>query len=191
MKESFLSNLVCSFISRRSYDDFKNENAKYIVAIGTCILFVLFVLTKILYFGIIASVLSIVTGFSILFIVYVAAFIVTLDIEVEKEEGPKTSVYKLTVVWAIVLLILGGYAVYATREYTKEYSFKSTTYLVDERRQIFHIDHSNGCEERPSKRLLVKKKGYEIDDSYNFCDWCKQWLEDAEMDYELNRYKRP
>ena len=34
MKESFLSNLVCSFISRRSYDDFKNENAKYIVYAG-------------------------------------------------------------------------------------------------------------------------------------------------------------
>jgi hypothetical protein len=33
-------------------------------------------------------------------------------------------------------------------------------------------------------------KGYQIDKSYTLCEWCEEWAEDAEADYESNRFFR-
>ena len=37
---------------------------------------------------------------------------------------------------------------------------------------------------------LEKIQGYQIDKSYTLCEWCEEWAEDAESEYESNRYFR-
>ena len=81
VKKSFISNLI----GRNTYDTIK-EYAKKILAIGTCVLAVLFGLSFICHYSFVSSLLSLVTGTSLLFILYIAALIISLDHEVEVEE---------------------------------------------------------------------------------------------------------
>ena len=117
IKQSFFSNLLrCLFGD--IYDDLLKPYARIIVAIGTCILCILIGLSTICHFTFISILINLVTGTSILFIIYIVALISVLDIKVEIEteeqnyyvsksiKKPKNRKYKLTIVWAVVLIIL-------------------------------------------------------------------------------------
>lgn len=196
VRQSFISNLI----GRDTYDEFK-EKAKIVIAIGTCILAVLLLLTNFFHWGFLSTLLNLVTGTSLLFIAYVAALILVLDIEVDIEEPeryywsepvkqPKPIQYKLTIVWGIILIVLGIGAIYFSNDYRKQYSFECDIYLVDHQEKIYHLDWDIDCEVAAESSHLVKMKGYEIDKSYKLCDWCECWAEDAEAEYEASRYFR-
>lgn len=194
VKRSFLSNLI----GRNTYDELKGY-ARKIIAIGTCVLVVLFGLSLICHYSFVSSTLSMVTGTSLLFIVYIAALIVLLDYEVdveeyslfeEKNEGcsrnyierkeiEKTREYKRTIVWGIVLILLGVLAVYFSNRYRKHYAFECETYLVDHQAGIYHFDLDNGCELIEAGNW-ERLHGYQINKSYKLCNWCENWAEDAE-----------
>lgn len=195
-KQSFISNLL----GKDKYDGLKSK-AKIIVAIGTCILAILFLFTYFFHWGLLSTLLNLVTGTSLLFVVYIAALIVVLDIEVdvekpesyyylEPEKLPKPTSYKLTIVWGVILIILGIGAIYFSNDYRKQYSFECDTYLVDHQTKIYHLDWDIDCEVAAEANHLEKMKGYEIDKSYTLCDWCESWAEDAEAEYEASRYFR-
>lgn len=80
-KQSFLSNLV----GKANYHGIKEEYALIIFFIGTGLLAILTPLTFFCYWGILSSFFNLITGTSLLFIVYVAALIVLLDKEVNVE----------------------------------------------------------------------------------------------------------
>ena len=71
-------------------------------------------LTFFCYWGILSSVFNLITGTSLLFIVYVAALIVLLDKEVKvethsdstiaKQKAKQPFAYKLTIVWGLLLV---------------------------------------------------------------------------------------
>lgn len=196
VKQSFISNLI----GQDNYDGFK-EIAKIIIAIGTCVLAILFLLTYFFHWGFLSSLLNLVTGTSLLFIAYVTSLILVLDIEVDVEEPercywsepeklPKPITYKLTIVWGVILIILGIGAIYFSNDYRKQYSFECDTYLVDHQAKIYHLDWGIDCEVAAEAINLEKMKGYEIDNSYTLCDWCECWAEDAEAEYEATRYFR-
>ena len=196
VKQSFISNII----GRDTYDEFKGY-AKAFIAIGTCILAVTFLLSLFFHWGFISNLLSIFTGTSLLFIAYIAALVLVLDIEVdvdepeksywsEPERKPVPTAYKFTIVWGVVLIALGVSAIYYSNLYRKNYAFECSTFLVDQNAGIYHLDCYNKCEDAAQAFELEKMKGFQIDDSYTFCEWCKEWAEDAEADFEYHRYFR-
>lgn len=196
IKQSFLANIV----GRNSYDAFKRY-AKTIIAIGTCILSILLLLSYFFHCGFISHLLSLVTGRSILFVIYMVALVITLDIEVDVDEPEsyywskqnqpaKPIAYKLTIVWGIVLILLGIGSIYFSNEYRKHYAFECDTFLVDHQARIYHLDLNIDCEVAAEANGLERMKGYQIDKSYTLCDWCKDWCYDAEVEYDSSRYFR-
>lgn len=189
---SFLSNLI----GENTYYEMK-KLARVIVPIGTCIIAILFGLTFVCHYSFISNMFSLVTGTSLLFIGYIAILIITLDFQVDMEvpvtysrqkpkDIQKPEGYYLTAVWGIVLIILGIMAIYFSNKYKKEYAFECSTFLVDHQARIYHLDWDNDCEFAAESNHLEKMKGYQIDKSYTFCEWCKEWAEDAEMEYDLD-----
>lgn len=195
VKQSFISYII----GRNTYDEFK-RNAKIIIAIGTCILAIVILLSFFFHWGVISSLLNLVTGTSLLFIVYIAALIILLDIEVDIEEPEsylskaekrkKTTAYKFTIAWGIVLIILGVCAIYFSNKYRKHYAFECETFLVDHQRGIYHFDSDNDCEVADESESLDKMKGYQISSSYSLCEWCEEWAEDGEDYYGILRYEK-
>ena len=188
VKQSFISNII----GRKTYDEFR-DLAKIIIAIGTCVLTILLLLSVFFHWSLISSLLNLVTGTSLLFIAYIAAFILVLDIEVdvdEPEKKTKPTAYKLTIVWGVLLIALGICAIYFSNKYRKHYAFECETFLVDHQAGIYHLNCDNDCEVASEASNLEKKQGYQIDKSYNLCEWCEEWAEDAEDEYESSRYYR-
>ena len=81
IKQSYLSNLI----GENSYEEYSNLAMK-IVVIGGLILIVLFTLSHFFHSGIINYLLMFTTGTSLLFIAYVAACILMMDIRVQVEK---------------------------------------------------------------------------------------------------------
>ena len=188
VKQSFLSNII----GRNTYDEFKGY-AKVIIAIGTCVLAIVLLLSIFFHWSFISSLLSLITGTSLLFIIYIAALVLALDIEVDVDEPEKKSkpaAYKLTIAWGVVLVALGISAIYFSNKYRKYYAFECNTFLVDHQTEIYHLDWDNDCEVAAKSGNLETMQGYEIDKSYTLCEWCEEWAEDAEDEYESNRYYR-
>ena len=195
--------------------------AKIIVAIGTCIIGILYSLSHFFYWEFLSKLLSLFTGTSIIFICYIIALILVLTIDVTMKEPKQESkeeskeddsdgieydywsnkkkqskpsfnnlADRLAEIWMFVLIVLGIVAVYYSNLYRKNYAFECSTFLVDQNAGIYHLDCHNKCEDAAQAFELEKMKGFQIDDSYTFCEWCKEWAEDAEADFEYHRYFR-
>lgn len=203
IKQSFLSNLLRSLFDEDMGTDIYNwfkGYARIIVAIGTCILCILIGLSTICHFSFLSDLVVGVTGTSILFLVYVVAFIILLDVEVEveKEEPdyyvskpikkPKTMKYKLTILWGVFLLAFGVCAICFTNKYRKLYAFECSTFLVDHNAKEYHLYWDNDCKVKAKAHNLEKMKGYQINKSYTLCEWCKEWEEEAVATYNSERY---
>jgi len=196
VKQSFLSNQI----GENNYEGYSCLAVK-IVGIGGLILIALFVLSHYFHSGIINYLLKLTTGTSLLFIAYVASCILLLDIRVEvekqeqewwkeKKEVPKPLKYKLTVVWSIVLLVLGIAVIYFSNKYRNRYDFECTTFLVDHKAHVYHLDWNDDCEDAANADELEKMYGYEMDDSYSFCEGCKEYEEDIESEAAVAHVRR-
>lgn len=197
VKKSFISKLL----GRDFYDGLKSF-AKPIIIIGTGILAVLFLLSFFVHWKFISSLLSLVTGTSLLFIIYIAALILSLDKEVDVEEPEryyrvesdltlKTRAYKLTIVWGVVLLLLGVTAIFFSNRYRKQYAFDCSTILVDHKTGIYHLKWIDDCEVAAASEDLEEMKGYEIKGmGYMICEWCEEYAEEVEDAYNSGRYYR-
>ena len=186
-KKSYLSN----FLGRSTYDYFCSH-ALLIAVIGTSILVVLYALSYFFHSGIISYLLNLTNGTSLLFIGYIIALIVLFDIEVNVEEPekdywgdikkdiPKPFRYKLTIVWTFFLLTLGIIAIYYSNKYRKHYAFECETYLVDSKTGIYHLDWDIDCGLAEDTEGLEPMKGYQIDNTFRFCEGCEELLDEAE-----------
>ena len=193
---SFLKKII----GRQTYNGIK-ETANRIIPIATCILILLWGLSFFVHWSFISSILSLITGFSLIFIAYIIGLIVWLDkgvdVALKKEyrgyafpkKEPKG--FKKTKVRGILLVILGIVAIYFSNVYRQQYAFECDTFLVDHQKRIYHLDWDIYCEEAEQAFRLEKLKGHQIDDSYKFCYWCAEWAEDAKAEYNANRsYRR-
>ncbi len=197
VKKSFISNLI----GKDLYYGLKNYS-KPIILIGTGILLVLFLLSFFVHWRFVSKLLGLVTGTSLLFLVYIAALIVFMDKEVDVEEPisyyrhdseqmPKTRSFKLTIVWGVVLILLGISAIFFSNRYRKQYAFDCSTILVDQSAGIYHLEWINDCEVAAESDCLEEMKGYEIKGKgYRFCDWCKEYAEEVEEAYYSDRFYR-
>lgn len=183
-KQSFISNLI----GRQSYDDCK-EFAKPTVIIGTIILALLYLLSYNYHSDLINLLLSLTNGFSLFFIGYIVVLVVLLDFEVEVDEpeqtfwGEKKEIvkplkYKLTIVWSVLLLLLGIIAIYFSHKYKSHYSFECDTFWVDKKAGIYHYDWNDDCSIAEASENLEKMKGYQIKKGYKLCEECKECEEE-------------
>lgn len=182
-KISFISDTI-----GKDFYDFLRGYAMNIVIIGTCIWGILFGLSYFFHSGIISYFVNLANGFSLLFIGYVLALILLLDIEVSVEDNDdktKTIKYKLTIVWFVLLILLGIIAIYYSNRYRNHYAFECETYLVDEKAGIYHLDWDIECSAAEEAESLEPMKGYQIDKSFRFCDACEELLDDAEAETGL------
>lgn len=203
VKQSFLSNII----GRDTYNYIKSH-AKAIIAPGSCILAIILSLSLCFHWGGISYLLNLVTGTSLLCIVYIAALVVILDIEVDVDEPekeycielgnsycsktekkPKPITYKFTIVWGSILIVLGICAIYFSNKYRKYYAFECETFLVDHQLGIYHLDCSD-CEAVDENENLEEMQGYQIDDSYTLCQSCEEWVEAIEEESGSSRYYR-
>ena len=132
--------------------------AKIIVAIGTCIIGILLLLSHFFYWEFLSKLLSLFTGTSIIFICYIIALILILTIDITLKEPKQESkeddsdgieydywsnkkkqskpsfnnlADRLAEIWMFVLIVLGIVAVYYSTLYRKNYAFECSTFLVD------------------------------------------------------------
>ena len=190
-KQSFISNLL----GHNTYAEFKGV-ALLVSLIGSGILIVLYILSYFFHAGIISYFVKLTNGTSLLFIGYILATILLLDVEVDVEEpeksyweeekkAPKPFKYKLTIIWAVLLFVLGILSIYYSNRYRNRYAFECETYLVDEEAGVYHLNWNNDCKTADEAESLEVKKGYQIDKSFKFCDECKEWLDDVESEAGL------
>ena len=176
--------------------------SKYVLIseVGSCLLAICIGLSYFFHSGIINWFLQLLTGTSLLFIAYIAAWILILDVQVsvdeperyvwkESEKVQRPFKYKLTIIWGIILIILGISAIYISNKYRKHYAFECGTYLVDTQQHIYHVDWNDDCDVANEAEELEERYGYEIDDSYRLCESCKDFLDEMES-YESERYIR-
>ena len=194
-RQSFLSNLF----GHDTYANLKGV-ALYVCMVGAFILVALYILSYYFHSSVVSYLLNLTNGTSLLFIGYIFALIILLDIEVDVDEkeknywekekkDPKPFKYKLTIVWGVVLLALGIVAIYYSNKYRNHYAFECDTFLVDTQRHIYHVDWNDDCDVANEAEELEKRYGYEIDDSYTLCESCKDFLDEMES-YESERYIR-
>lgn len=195
VKQSFISNVI----GKNTYEQFK-EYAKIIVIVGSFLLAIFIWLGLFYHSGIINWFLQLLTGTSLLFFAYIAAWILILDVQVSVDEPEKFAwkknekvqhsfKYKLTIIWGIILIIIGISAIYVSNKYRKHYAFECDTFLVDTQRHIYHVDWNDDCDVANEAEELEERYGYEIDDSYKLCESCKDFLDEMES-YETERYIR-
>lgn len=199
---SFLKDII----GRNTYNGTK-EIAHHIIPVATCVLVVLWGLSKFFHWGLLSFLLNLTTGTSLVFIAYILGLIVLLDkgIDVELLESvtapryqnryyfPKEEPqgYRRTIILGVILVALGIAAIYFSNRYRKHYAFECETFLVDKTNLLYHINTNNGCEYK--SRNVEEVKGYQLEEDfseYRFCEWCQEWAEDASDTYESDKYFR-
>lgn len=195
VRQSFISNIIGS----STYEDFYGYS-KIIVAIGTSLLAIFIGLSCFFHSGIINWFLQLLTGTSLLFIAYVAALIIILDIRVNVNEPERYAweepkkpqrpwTYKLTIVWGVFIVLSGIAAIYTSNKYRKHYAFDCDIFLVDHQQGIYHVEWNEDCDVANEAEELEEMYGYEISKDYSFCESCKDFLIEMES-YESERYIR-
>lgn len=191
-KQSFLSNLL----GDETYENWIGY-ARIVIAVGTIILMALFGLSHFFYSSIVSYLLRLVTGMSLLFIAYVAMWVLLLDIKVNVDEPEemrwevnkevvKPIPYKLSAMWTIVLIIFGIFAIYYSNKYRKNYAFECETFFVDKQARVYHLNWTE-CDAIENVENLEEAQGYQIGSDFSLCDECKEIAEDAEAEYESDR----
>lgn len=175
-RESFFIRITGDFY------DFVFGFAIPIVLVGTPIFLVFFGLTFLCHWDIVCSLFSLVSGFSLLFIAYIISLILVIDrLLLYRVCKKRASHYSLTVIWGIVLIVLGITLCFVTNNYNKQYKFDCADWYVDETKGIYHW--SKKCDNMSSDTYVIK--GYEIrGKGLELCDYCKDELDDYESSYE-------
>lgn len=188
-KRSFLS-----YIIGGSYYELK-PLAICILKIGTPAFIVLFIITNSFYWGFLGAFFHNFIS-DLLCIAYMVSMIIGLDIEVEVEEKvwpvSKSKLiddeyrinrrYVFTIMWSVVLAILGVLFYCWFTRYGQHYYFDSGTYYVDHQAKIYHLSFDEmTCPIEYETNNLDLMRGYQIDKSYTLCPWCESKLELTEQ----------
>ena len=177
-------------IGQETYNNFKGV-ANRCIPIASIIIIAVIALTQFFYWEWLSWILNLITGTSLIFIVYIVGLVVFLDkgIKIEQVNDPyrydgyihpvkQPKGYTATKIWGISLIFLAITAIYVTNEYRKHYAFNCETFLVDEDNGVYHLkeNYDEYCGQH-----VTKMKGYQIEEhGYTLCKICDEWASDAE-----------
>lgn len=196
MEERYRYSYIKKILGEDTYEDYRGY-AKTYIPVATIILALLLVLSQFVHWGIVSWLLNLTLGTSLVFIAYVLGAILLLnfevDVEMEEDRNGKLSLpkiipfnFKITIVWAYTLLILGIAAIYFSNKYRKNYAFECKTFLVDEE-GVYHLKNNDD----ENIEYTTKMKGYELENhNYTFCTSCREWAEEMESEDAAARYDR-
>lgn len=175
-RESFIINNMGDFLR-----DVLPGIAFPVAIVGTVIFLVLFGLTFVCHWEIVNYLFSLVSGFTLLTIVYVLSAILVLDLTILYKICRRQPPYKVTIIWGILLLVAGGAFMILTNRYKKQYRFECAEWYVEESSRLYHC--TTECED--IEDVVYTVKGYELGKKgYELCEWCKEHMEDMELNYE-------
>lgn len=142
-------------------------------------------------------------GWTLLSIPFIGVLIVIFDKEINLpitqrwEPSPKKSVsYKLSMIWGIFLMVAGLVTLYFSNQYKKYYAFQCQTFYLEQPSGVYHLrkrcEYIGFSQEGQVENVSISKvKGIDLlDEDHTLCVACSEWAEDAEMDFEVNRYFR-
>ena len=176
-----------SFITNTLGNDYIKSLTKIAVPValcGTIIFFVLFGLTFVCHWQVVYNLFSLVSGFTMITIVYVLSVIWILDSFLLHKVCNKQPLYKATMVWGVCLITLGLAFMILTGRYKKQCQFDCTEWYVEESTQRYHWIKK--CEE--IKGDVYVTKGYKIKDKdLTLCVGCRQYMEELDSYYEPKR----
>lgn len=171
----------------------------YVVVLAIVVLLSLFFQWSIVKFFI-----DCMMGWTFLSIPFIGVLIVVFDKEiklpkVEKwaPKPPKPASFKFSMIWGCFLIVIGLVTLHFSNQYKRNYAFQCQTFYLEQPTGIYHL--RDNCEyiglneeEEPIEGISVSEvKGIDLlDKDYTPCDACREWAEDAEMNYEMNRYYR-
>ena len=143
-------------------------------------------------------------GWTLLSIPFIGVLIVVLDKEINLPQDErwdsstaKSVTYKLSMVWGIFLIVTGLVTLYLSNQYKNYYAFQCQTFYIEQSTGVYHL--RDRCEymgltedEDLIEGVSISKvKGVDLlDKDHSLCDACREWAEDAEMDFDANRYYR-
>ncbi len=199
---SMKSKIKTSFLAEVTGDFYEmiEDYARPIAIYGGIVIAVAVLLSLLGHHVFFADFLSVVTGLSIPFVIYVFAVIVALDEQVDVDaefdgfdhyHGKKiipNRAYKRTKIRFFCMVLLGALAIYGTNVYRNRYAFECQKVMADTSQHIYHIvddcpEMKNNAEDgEDAEHNLFERYGHELDDSYTLCPICKEWTEEAEAD---------
>lgn len=143
-------------------------------------------------------------GWTLLSIPFIGVLIVVFDKgiylpqdERSKPTSKKSVSYRFSMIWGIFLIVVGLVTLYFSNQYKKFYAFQCQTFYLEHPTGVYHL--RDRCEyigldenEKPIEGISISKvKGIDLlDEDHALCVACGEWAEDAEMDFETNRYYR-
>lgn len=168
-----------------TYEGFRYFNNNLFL-IYVAVLFVTYVLSFFVYWSIVSKILQLLTGTSLLSVLFLCCLILKLDIPfTQKEEYTEVDVcynkkhYRLTKVWAVFLCLFGILSIYFSERYSDNYDFKSSIVFVDEQSNTYHLFEN--CEDISDISVLKEMKGHEaLELGYELCPECEYLLEEYE-----------
>lgn len=192
-KTSFLES-----IAPEPYDFLRN--LKTIALIYAVILVIFFVLSLHFYNAFIKYFINIMMGWTIMSVIFTVVLIVILDknVSIKKDDECKTPLrYRLSMVWGITLCLIGITYLFISNSYKHDYAFYCQVFYLEDTSNVFHIRKDckyigENTDGDPLNNVHVSEiKGYELrGDEYSLCVACKEWIEDAEIEYGSSKFCR-
>lgn len=194
-----------SFLLEKAPEQYKVlSGLKPFALIYAGVLAIAILLSLFVQWGIVEFFINLLMGWTLLSVPFMAVIIVAFDKEIklpqEEESFPnpkKTLSYKFSMVWGCFLIVAGIVTLYFSNEYKKYYAFQCQTFFLEQPTGVYHIredckyigiDEDDNYIENIS---VTKVKGVDVvGDGFSFCDACREWAEEAEMEFEANRYYR-
>lgn len=187
--------------------------AKLYLGIYLIVFLILLIISRFFYWEFLSTIFSQLTGASLFSLLFIVAFIVALNFEIECDYDEDSEfnairynyktpseyeivkanpIYKFTIIWAVTLTIASITIAYNLDKITDHYEFQCGTYWVDLGNDIYHYFTEKDCTTAKEANELIEMRGYEIEHHTNcrLCDECIDMLDYTYDTYESERYYR-
>lgn len=154
------------------------------VLLYTLVVGIIFLFSRFYYWKFLSRILSFLTGSSLFSILFLAALVMSLNIE--------RFSYEFSKIWCWICVVLSIVCACCLNRFYKHYKFQCTTYLVDDHNMLYHLNYDNDCSTADNAPELYKMKGYELErlKTHTFCVECEEWLEEVVSSSESQQYYR-
>ena len=181
------------------------KGLKPIALIYAVVMGVMITLSLFFQWSFIEFFIEIMMGWTLLSIPFISVILVALDKEFSVQEYElkakfhhQKAPYILSMIWGIILCILGISTLYFSNKYKKYYAFQCQDFYLEETKGVYHIfkdceyvgEDNNGDQVDNINLINISGKDL-LDTEAELCYACEEHAEDAEAEVATYRYRRP